>query len=172
MRISEALGATQSEIDIEQRVWTIPAARTKAKREHRLPISSLAPVILHAATERAGESPWLFPSPIDGQAIRPKSASRAVLRMRDAAGLPDIGTHDLRRTLATGLGDMGVAEEVIERILNHAPRTVTGKHYNHAKHFEPMRRALEAWGQRVSTIIIGREPPSNVLVFHTAGGTL
>ena len=36
-------------------------------------------------------------------------------------GVLDIGTHDLRRTLATGLGEMGVADEVIERVLNHRP---------------------------------------------------
>ena len=77
--------------------------------------------------------------------------------------MPGIGTHDLRRTFATGLGNMGVLDEVIERVLNHAPRTVAGKHYNHAKHFEPMRRALDAWAQRVSSIVAGREPPSNVL---------
>jgi integrase len=82
-----------------------------------------------------------------------------------------IGTHDLRRTLATRLGDMSVADEVIERILNHAPRTVAAKHYNHAKHFEPMRLALEAWSERIEAIIEGREPVSNVLPLRSVGGT-
>ena len=49
-----------------------------------------------------------------------------------------------------------------ERVLNHAPRTVAGKHYNHAKHFEPMRCALEAWAERVLAIINVRDPASNV----------
>ncbi|MGE0852439.1 MAG: tyrosine-type recombinase/integrase, partial [Hyphomicrobiaceae bacterium] len=145
VRIGEALGAARSEVDLELGVWTIPAHRTKAEREHRLPLSPLAVELLRTALDRAGDSPWLFPSPIDGQPIRPKSASRVLLRVRDKIGVPGIGTHDLRRTLATGLGNMGVADEVIERVLNHAPRTVAGKHYNHAKHFEPMRHALEAW---------------------------
>ena len=170
VRISEALGAPRSEIDTDRRVWTIPALRTKSRREHRLPIPEFAAQILIKAIERAGDSPWLFPSPIDGQATRPKSASRAVLRLRDDAGLRDVGTHDLRRTLATGLGDIGVRDEVIERILNHAPRTVTGKHYNHAKHFEPMRRALEAWSERVSAIVGGRTASPNI-VYLQAGGT-
>ena len=168
LRISEALGASRNEIDIERRVWTIPALRTKSRREHRLPLPQLAADILRKAIERAGDSPWLFPSPIDGQATRPKSASRAVLRLRADAGLPDVGTHDLRRTLATGLGDMGVADEVIERILNHAPRTVTGKHYNHAKHFEPMRRALEAWGDRTNAIVQGSKPAANIIALQSA----
>ena len=58
---------------------------------------------------------------------------------------------------------MGVAEEVIDRVLNYAPRTVAGRHYNHAKHHEPMRRALEGWAERVREILDGREKQSNVL---------
>jgi hypothetical protein len=51
---------------------------------------------------------------------------------------------------------MGVADEVIERVLNHAPRTVAGKRYNHAKLFEGMQTALEAWSGRVRGIVGGR----------------
>jgi integrase len=171
IRIGEVLGAAKSEINLDGRTWTIPALRTKAKREHRLPLPRLAETILRSALRRAGSSIWLFPSPIDGEAIRPKSASRAVLRVRGRADLPDVGTHDLRRTLATGLGNLGIPDEIIERVLNHAPRTVAGKHYNHAKHFEAMRLALEAWGERIEAIIEGREPVSNVLPLRSVGGT-
>jgi integrase len=126
----------------------------------------LAAGIMKSASKRAGESPWLFPSPLDGEPIRAKSAMRAVLRLRSGVGLANIGTHDLRRTLATGLGDMGVPDEVIERALNHAPRTVTGRHYNHAKHFEAMRQALEAWEKHLLAIIDGRELAPNVVVLR------
>ena len=178
VRISEVLGAAKSEIDIERCIWIIPAARTKSEREHRLPLSPWAVAILVAVIERAGKSPWLFPSPADAGPVRSGSASRAVTRLRarlaDAAvegetGAPlvNVGTHDLRRTLATGLGNMGVADEVIERVLNHAPRSVAGKHYNHAKHFEPMRRALEAWADRVREIVEDQQPASNVVALRT-----
>jgi hypothetical protein len=63
-----------------------------------------------------------------------------------------------RRTLATGLGEMGVADELIERVLNHAPRTVAGKHYNHAKLFEGMRTALEARLERGRGSVEGAGP--------------
>jgi hypothetical protein len=53
---------------------------------------------------------------------------------------------------------MGVADELIERVLNHAPRTVAGKHYNHAKLFEGKRIALEAWSERVRESVEGAEP--------------
>lgn len=182
VRISEALGTAKSEIDIKARVWTLPALRTKSEREHKLPLSPWAVAILETAIKRAGKSPWLFPSPAnyDGP-IRSASGRRAVLRLRarladeaedngTEAQLVGVGTHDLRRTLATGLGNMGVADEVIERVLNHAPRSVAGKHYNHAKHFEPMRRALEAWADRVREIVEDRQPASNVVSILTGTG--
>lgn len=179
VRISEALGTAKSEIDIKARTWTIPAIRTKSDREHKLPLSPWAVTILQAAIERAGRSPWLFPSPVDDGPIRSASGRRAVLRLRARlagetaeAQLAGVGTHDLRRTLATGLGNMGVADEVIERVLNHAPRSVAGKHYNHAKHFEPMRRALEAWADRVRSIVDGQELASNVTPLRAVGGAL
>ena len=124
LRRSETLGAAKDEIDLEGRVWTIPADRTKAHREHRLPLPALAVSILRAAIDRSGDSPWLFPSAVNDAPMRARSASRALLRMRAGMNLDDVGTHDLRRTLATGLGNMGVADPVIERVLNHAPRTV------------------------------------------------
>ena len=84
-------------------------------------------------------------------------------------GVLDIGTHNLRRTLATGLGEMGVADEVIERVLNHAPRTIAGKHYSHAKLIEGMRSALKSWSERVRGIVEGAEPVSNVLPLRITG---
>jgi integrase len=156
VRIGEAVGAARIEFDLERAVWTIPAGRTKSGREHRLPLSPMATGIIAAAMERAGRSPWLFPSSVDGKPIRPKSASRALMRLRRRLGVKGVGTHDLRRTVATGLGDMGVADEIIERVLNHAPATVTRKHYNRAERFEEMRAALERWAEKLDWIIAAR----------------
>jgi integrase len=66
---------------------------------------------------------------------------------------PGYSTHDLRRTFATGLGDIGVPDEVIERFMNHAPSSITRRHYNHAKLFEPMRCALQAWDRHLRVVI-------------------
>ena len=106
---------------------------------------------------------------VDSKPIRKRSATRAVIRIASDNGVLDIGTHDLRRVLATGLGEMGVADELIERVLNHAPRTVAGKHYNHAKLFEGMRTALEARSERVHGIVEGAGPVSNVLPLRITG---
>ena len=172
LRRSEVLEATKREINLERAVWVVPAERTKSRREHVLPLPGLALSILHEAVRRAAQSDCLFPSSGATAPMRPRSASRALLRMRDGLELRDVGTHDLRRTLATGLGNMSIPDEVIERVLNHAPRTVTGRQYNHAKHFEPMRRALEGWAARVQAIVDGKATGSNVLPLHCGTGIL
>ena len=56
VRISEALGAAKSEIDLARRVWTIPAIRTKSQREHRLPLSDMAMGILRLAVSGPGKA--------------------------------------------------------------------------------------------------------------------
>ncbi len=168
VRISEALGAAKVEFDLKRALWVIPRERTKANREHRLPLSAFATTVIASAMERATKSQWLFPSPVDGRPIRPRSATRAVIRLRVGLSLGDVGTHDLRRTLATNLGDMNVAEEVIERILNHAPRTVAARHYNHARYANPMKQALDLWASRLQRIIDPRAA-DNILLLRAAG---
>jgi Plasmid encoded RepA protein/Phage integrase family len=92
-------------------------------------------------------------------------------RVRERAGvvvswhalkLAEFRSHDLRRTVATWLGEAGIAAEVIERVLNHAPQGVTDRHYNHAALREPMRRALDAWAVQLRAIVDGKAPASNV----------
>lgn len=169
------LGAPRAELDLERGLWTIAALRTKAQREHQLPLSQMAIAIFRNAIERADEegrqramrlgskfepSAWVFPSPQTNGPVTGRAATNAVVLSRDElreAGLAaSFNTHDLRRTVATQLGEMGIADEIIERILNHAPRTIAGKHYNHARHLTQMREALEAWGDKLNSIIAGK----------------
>ena len=160
VRIAEVMGAAKSEVDLKRLVWTIPAERTKANREHALPLSPWAAEIFKAAIERAGKSVWVFPSEYDDGPIRSKSASRAMLRLRKRLKIDDLGTHDLRRTCATGLGNIGTSDEIISRILNHAPTTVTGRVYNHAKYEAPMRRALNRWSRKLKRAVDPKDASS------------
>lgn len=175
-RAGEVLGATECELDFDRCTWTIPAHRTKSGREHVLPLSPLAASIFKTAVARANlpnanrishrrtaEVNWVFPSPLKADAaIDPHAATTGLLRLRrdmaDAGIQRRFNTHDLRRTVATQLGELGVEDHIIERVLNHAPRTVTAKHYNHARHYDGMRRALEAWARHVELILSASTP--------------
>ncbi len=182
-RQGEILGVARKELDLDGGVWTIPAIRTKPDREHRLPLSPLAVSIFREAiawadaesirrADRYGTavvaSEFVFPAAKGAGAINRNAGTRAMDRNRSklvGAGIVEtFNTHDLRRTVATHLGEMEYPDEVIERILNHAPRSTAGRHYNHAKHMEPMRRALEWWGCRVQSIVEGRDIASSNVV--------
>ena len=64
--------------------------------------------------------------------------------------------HDLRRTFATRLAEMGVAPHVIERILNHVSGQISGVAavYNRAKYFKEMEEAVTLWESRLKSIIL------------------
>jgi hypothetical protein len=66
--------------------------------------------------------------------------------------------HDVRRTVASGLGEIGIDEGLISRILNHSTASTTGASvtaavYNQYKYVEPMRQALQACADRLDTIV-------------------
>ncbi|HML28724.1 MAG TPA: site-specific integrase [Hyphomicrobium sp.] len=90
-------------------------------------------------------------------ALDPHAPPRCLIRCREVLREKGIkqpfNTHDLRRTVATHLGEMSVADEIIERILNHAPRSIAGKHYVHARYLGSMRMALDHWGEKITELI-------------------
>ena len=77
-------------------------------------------------------------------------------RVRRDAGLLDVRLHDLRRTLRTGLAELGVTFEVAERVLNHAMPGLQAV-YNRHNYLAEKRRALTLWAEHVITIAEKRE---------------
>jgi integrase len=95
--------------------------------------------------------------------VRTKSAIRAMARVGQGIELSDATTHDLRRTMATRLGEADVPDAVIQRILNHAPTTIMRRYYNHASQHGAVAKALAGWDAEMSRIIGTREMQSNVV---------
>ncbi|MFM9847700.1 MAG: tyrosine-type recombinase/integrase [Hyphomicrobiaceae bacterium] len=153
LRITEAMGIRRSEIDLAQRLLTLPGKRTKSRRIHRLPLSPLAMEIVEGALAREPKSEFLFPSEDPSRPVRAKSAQRATLRL--AMGF---SSHDLRRTCATRLGELGVPDEVIERVMNHAPLGVTRERYNHSERLDSMRAALDRWAICLQAMVATSRP--------------
>jgi hypothetical protein len=70
--------------------------------------------------------------------------------------------HDLRRSVATHMGEMGIQPHVIDVILNHARGGVAGT-YNKSKLEEPKRQALAAWAEVLMAHVEGRAPADKVV---------
>ena len=152
VRIGEALLATKDEINVEQRTWTIPACRTKTRREHRLPLSPPAMDIMVGVMAQSPRSPWLFPSPVDGKPMRPRSAATILQRLLGAS----FSSHDLRRSVATRLGDAGMPDEIITRVLNHVPASLAGRVYDRSNSTAEVKAALEPWAEQLTMLVGGR----------------
>ncbi len=165
-RVNEIAGAERSEFDMERGIWNIPGSRTKNKQPHAVPLSPLAASMFKDALARHDGS-HVFPGRRSGASgpLGEGAATRAWGRARAALGTPDVHTHDLRRSMATGLGNLGHDDFAIGLCLNHAGgrSPITGKHYNQAKYLDKKRNLFQAWEAHLLALIEGREPANNVV---------
>jgi integrase len=164
-RRSEVTLMRWDELDFDKGRWVIPAERTKAGRETWVPLSSLA---LELIGEPDG-SEYVFHHK-DGKPLTVYSVSQAMRRELEPLGLADkpATPHDLRRTFATQLVDLEIDDPVIDRLLNHAPETVSDKHYKVAKRWKPKCIAMEVWSNKLIEITTGKLMPDNVPQFGGA----
>jgi integrase len=151
------------EVDIVNRVWTLPAERTKNNKPHEVPLSEAALAVLQRVP-RITESPFIFTT--NGGASPASGYSKGKRRL-DAllpADMPAWRLHDLRRTSASGLARLGVNLPVIEKVLNHASGSFAGIVGVYQRHSfaDEKRAALETWGNFVTALVEGK-PASKVV---------
>jgi integrase len=186
-RRGEVVGMRWEEIDLEKKVWSLPASRTKNKRSHASPLSSLAVGILENLPRIENRGGLLFPAgfvrrtsrshgpgPVSGFSVPKLRLDRAIAELAEAEGLPPLaqfGFHDLRRSCASGMAKLGVDLHIIERCLNHVSGSFGGIVSVYQKHrFEDgMRRAMDAWAGHVERLISGA-PADNVVELANARG--
>ena len=157
-RIGEAACMSTSELALNDAapLWTIPGDRTKNGQPNRVPLSQLALNLISEARELAGEGPWIFPNTNSDGPIDAHAPTRGLARARKAIGLEDFRIHDLRRTAATKMAELGVNPHTISMILNHISArqgTITSKVYVQYSYDREKREALEAWAARLEAII-------------------
>ena len=160
-RRGEVVGMHWSELDVEGSLWELPAARTKSRRANRVPLTPLAWEIIHATGTVEG---YVFALRAGGEPPVLRSISQAVRRELIVLGLADkpATPHDLRRTAASQMGELGIDRLTISKILNHADPTITGAVYELSEHWEKKRLAMLAWADKLQEIVTGKARPSNV----------
>lgn len=144
-----------SELDSERGTWTIPGERTKNGRTHTLPLPPMAWEIIEAVPHRAGIDLLFGRGGPQGYVGFDKGKRRLDRRLT----LPHWSAHDLRRTAATRLGDLGTPPHVIEAVLNHASgfRAGVAGTYNRALYQNEMRAALAMWADHIRSLVEGGE---------------
>jgi integrase len=146
-------------------VIVFPPARTKNNREHEVPMSDAVREILESRGQKdgrdlvfgEGKGPFAgWSNAKDALDARLLIARKEVLREK-AKGLPDWRLHDIRRTVATSMGDLGVHPHIIEAVLNHVSGHKAGVAgiYNRATYAAEKAAALRLWADHLRTIIDG-----------------
>jgi integrase len=164
-RIGEICSATWAEVDLDRAEWVIPASKTKNKREHMVPLSPLAVELFRGEISSPGAP--IFPAR-RLRHIDPHGVAMAMRRSLPVLGLHDnpATPHDLRRTVASQLAAMGIGENVVARVLNHASeigKTITGAVYIRHNFAAEKRHALEVWAGRLDVIVSGRDLGTNIV---------
>ena len=173
-RREEAAGMKWSELDLDTGVWMLPGERTKNSRDHRIPLSPQAVQLLDRlgiAAIKAGfgyeDTDLVFSTTGHSSPSGFSKAKKALdVRMQAILGarFKDWRIHDLRRTCATGMENLGVDTRVVETALNHVSGTKAGivGVYQRADHKDAVRAAFVAWDRKVAELV-DCPPPSNVV---------
>jgi integrase len=164
-RRSEIGGMEWSEIDLEKRLWTLPAARSKNHRALHLPLSPQAFAIIKALPKFHGSKYLFSPGATapSGFSVAKKRLDRLIAASTGGAALAPWILHDLRRSTASGLASLGVNLAVIERTLNHVSGSFGGVAGIYQRHSfaDEMRDALERWGRHIDGLV--SEDQSNLI---------
>lgn len=153
-RREEVAAMGWSELDLGNALWSIVPERTKNKRPHDVPLSFPALAILGQRPRRDGRD-FIF-----GDRKGPFSGwSKSKDRLDQRSGVVGWRLHDLRRTMVTGLAELGTQPHVIEAMINHIGGHKTGVAgvYNRATYNDEKRKAMQIWGDHV----IALQVPSN-----------
>ncbi len=144
-RTGEVIGARWSEIDLLDKVWTVPAARMKARREHRVPLSPRTLAILsgfQAARGSGADSAFVFP----GRKAEKPLSNMAFLMLLRRLGRADLTAHGFRATFKTWASERTAFQnEIVEASLAHVIGGKVEQAYRRGDMFEKRRRLMNDW---------------------------
>lgn len=172
-RIGETVGARWEHVDFERRQWILP--ETKNGKSHQVWLSDFALRQFERLRAITGETPWCFPGsrydpaieksnlPLDTKTVTKQVADRQrepggqiVGRTKQIDALKLSGgqwrPHDLRRTGASAMAELGALPDVIEKCLNHTEENKMKRIYQRATYEGPMRDAWRLWGERLDLL--------------------
>jgi integrase len=140
-RSGEVLGMQWSELDLHKKIWTVPASRMKAGREHRVPLSSRAIAILrHLEQSKAGE--FVFP----GQARDKPLSNMAMEMVLRRMNVENATVHGFRSSFRDWAGNVSnFPREITETALAHVIGDKAEQAYRRGDALEKRRKLMEAW---------------------------
>jgi integrase len=161
-RRAEIAGMRWSEFSDDRSTWTLPKERSKNGKAHTLPLTPLMLKIIDSIPERDGFD-LLF-----GRKHGFTGWSIGKRALDERLGLPPWRVHDIRRSVSTGMNDIGIQPHIVEQVLNHQSghRRGTAGTYNRSVYANEVVSAMLRWSDHIGSIIEGGE--RRVLAFPQA----
>lgn len=159
-RSGEVMGARWGEFDLEAHVWTVPASRMKAGREHRVPLSARAVEILREMQQKR-LSDLVFPGTKPGRPLSVMALEMVLRRMK-----VDVTVHGFRSAFRDWAGERThFPREVAEAALAHLVGDAVERAYRRGDALEKRRDLMDAWAS-----FLEGQPQRNVLRFNASAG--
>ena len=164
-RRQEVGGMRWSELDLDAGTWTLPAERSKNRRAHTITLPPAALAIINSVP-RTSRDHLFGDRAADG--FTAWSNAKADLDRRLGDAVKGWRLHDLRRSAATKMADIGVEPHVVEACLNHysGHRAGVAGVYNRARYEQATKLALVKWADHVLALAECRAPAENVVSLH------
>ncbi len=141
-RTGEVIGARWSEIDTEEHIWTIPAHRMKAKREHRVPLSGEALTVLERV--RGLDAEIIFPGQKRGKGL----SNMAMTQLMRRLGHGDVTVHGMRSSFRDWAEERGgMPREIAELSLAHEVGNATERAYRRSDLLDKRRDLMGRWAR-------------------------
>jgi integrase len=166
-RIGELSKAKISDIDLDAGTWTIPKENSKNGKAHTIYLSKFALAQFTTLLSYTTHPVWVFPNRGGTSNVCEKSITKQLIsrqtdiplsnRSKDSQALVLAGgkwtSHDLRRTGATMMGELGIPPDVIEKCLNHTEANKIKRIYQRQKLDAEQRHAWGVLGERLNLLV-------------------
>jgi len=171
VRPGMALAARWTDMKFDRKVWEVPITKRArgnpegTGRPFVVPLSPQAIAVLELLKPFAAHSDFVFPggSPRRASLDHERnlfSPQKSIQRIRERTGIKDFMMRDIRRTVATGLAELGTSATIISKVLDH---TLPGESavtpiYSRYAFLDEKRRALDSWGRHVEALLRSKLP--------------
>jgi integrase len=153
VRPGESAGARWEEINLDEKIWTIPPERMKKKREHVVPLTPQTVALLDVMRPISGHLAHVFPSQRDP--LRHANEGSPNVALKRMGFQDSLTAHGMRALASTTLNEQSFDYDVIEMALAHIDPNETRRSYNHAKYLPQRRVMMEWWSQHIEDAATG-----------------
>lgn len=154
-RSAEVRGATWAEIDLQDKMWRIPAERMKMDLPHSVPLSEQAIEVLNQIGDTFGRGGYIFPGIRNFN--KPMSQNTLLYAMHGLGYHSKATVHGFRATFSTIANENEFDGDVIEKALAHTERNRVRAAYHRSEYLEQRRELMQWWGNKLQALECGPE---------------